>query len=867
MSARRQGRGSVVAAQGGFALLLVLGAVMVLALLAGTLGFLVERQAVGRPEVDAFIRARAAARVAVERARDHVQSLAGDDRRVTATMGRTGAIEDGRRGVAGVWDTAAAEVRFLGWLTEKRSPADSAPDGSAPLPASAASLGIDDALVVGLGSVTAARERVAAPLQTAPAVPMQIDGGVLARRERVRTTYVVFDEGVKASVRSAPLHAVSREASGASGQSEPLTEAAWRWEWARGTRSAGLERLFPGLDGNAPALHARAERIFLRSQLRLLDPAISPARLRGYFHDATPLARAVIASTAWEGAGLRSNGTDARLIGDPALAGALELNVTEGGSLPLQPTHLITTGRLAPGAVALGPTIVEASLWLGLVSAESREGGIGCGLRYETRIALWNAASVSRTVDSGALEIIWRAAPRLRITAGDHEVYWGLLPSAATRVVNQHALTWAPGEVLLLRGGGWLSDDGAPGVAWWPALPAGTGNVAEGRMQLEPGSADDPLTAELRVHGGWLAELRAAHGFVAGEGPSSLDGGGGGPDWTAAYGAVALGPPDQDPRRPRLRGAPTSSASRWTPDPIRNASTAARFVRGEMPDWSGGVFWDLPAAVRPSLAGLRGVVVGSRGFLGSPQGAELNRLFDEVFFAPPEDERGAASSGREIPAHAFLERRVSPGGSNVDSGGSAADFWIRGAFNINSTSVPAWSTVLHAALDTRGLAGPEGLRVPRRGNTDDARAVEILDRADALAHAVVARIRARGGPFRSVAEFVDSGIVDDAIRQVGLNDGLAVDRRGWPGWIDQADLLVRLGPRLVARSDTFLVRAYAEVQDVLTQRVLARAWCEATLQRMPDVAADDSPRGSGGVGPQERRFEIVDFRWLLPSEV
>jgi hypothetical protein len=72
---------------------------------------------------------------------------------------------------------------------------------------------------------------------------------------------------------------------------------------------------------------------------------------------------------------------------------------------------------------------------------------------------------------------------------------------------------------------------------------------------------------------------------------------------------------------------------------------------------------------------------------------------------------------------------------------------------------------------------------------------------------------------------------------------------------------------LVARSDTFLVRAYAEVQDVRTQRVLARAWCEATLQRMPDVAADDPPRGSGGVGPQERRFEIVDFRWLSPSEV
>jgi hypothetical protein len=261
------------------------------------------------------------------------------------------------------------------------------------------------------------------------------------------------------------------------------------------------------------------------------------------------------------------------------------------------------------------------------------------------------------------------------------------------------------------------------------------------------------------------------------------------------------------------------------------------------------------------------VVAGSRGFLGSPQGAELNRLFDDVFFAPAEHERIAASPGSEIPAHPVLERRVPPGGTNADAGGGAADFWIRGAFNINSTSVPAWSTVLHAALDTRGLTGPEGLRVPRTGESDEARAVEILSRADALAHAVVARIREREGPFRSVAEFVDSGVVEAAIRHIGLNNGLAADRRGWPGWIDQADLLVRLGPRLVARSDTFLVRAYAEVQEVLTQRVLARAWCEATLQRMPEVVAEDLPRDSAGAGPLERRFEIVDFRWLLPSEV
>jgi hypothetical protein len=845
----------------------MLGAVMVLALLVGALGFLVERQAVGRPELDALNRARAAARAAVERALDHVQELAGDDRRVTATMGRTGAIEDGRRGVAGVWDSADAEARFLGWLMDGSSQDLSGSQGLAALPSPIGNVGADDVVVVGLGSVATARERVVARLRPVPSLSAGVDGGVLARRARVRTTYVVFDEGVKASLRTAPELAVPREGVESAGTDGSLGAAAWRWEWARGPQGSGLERLFPGLDGSAPALHARANRVFLRSQVRLLDPAITASRLRNHFHDVTALARAVLASTARERSGLRSDWADMGAIEDPALVGALGLQVPEGGTLLLQPTRVIATGRVAPAAVSLGPTVVEASLWLGGVTSGLHEGGGGFGLRYETRIALWNTASIPRRVEPAELEVVWHGAPRLRITASGHEIYSGALPAAATRAVNLAAVTWAPGEVRLLRGGGQLADLGAPGVAWWPSPPLGSGTVDGVRVQLEDASRDGPLTAVVRVRGEWLGELRAAHGFDAVEESIPPEGVAEGPAWRAAVGAVALGPPDQDPRVPRLIGARPSSAARWNADPIRNASVADEFVRENLPDWAGGVLWDPPATSRPSLTGLRGVLVVSGGSLGSPQGAQLNRLFDEVFFAPAQTERVAALPGSAIPAHPFLELRMPPHGRSVDSSGGAAGFWIRGAFNINSTSVAAWSTVLHAALDTRGLAGLEGLRIPRRDGVEDVRAIEVRSRAAALAHAIVARIRARDLPFCSVAEFANSGLVEDAIHQTELNQGLAPDRRGRPGWLDQADLLVRLGPRLVARSDTFLVRAYAEVQEVLTQRVLARAWCEATLQRVPEAAPGASPPGPVGTGPQKRRFEIIDFRWLLPSEV
>ena len=95
---------------------------------------------------------------------------------------------------------------------------------------------------------------------------------------------------------------------------------------------------------------------------------------------------------------------------------------------------------------------------------------------------------------------------------------------------------------------------------------------------------------------------------------------------------------------------------------------------------------------------------------------------------------------------------------------------------------------------------------------------------------------------------------------------------GAPQWLMQADLLTELGPRISARSDTFLVRAYGESVDG-NGKVKARAWLEATIQRSPQFV-DSSDHAALPVSNIKltnqifgRRFKIISFKWLRPDEV
>ena len=89
----------------------------------------------------------------------------------------------------------------------------------------------------------------------------------------------------------------------------------------------------------------------------------------------------------------------------------------------------------------------------------------------------------------------------------------------------------------------------------------------------------------------------------------------------------------------------------------------------------------------------------------------------------------------------------------------------------------------------------------------------------------------------------------------------------------QGDLLTTMAPLLAVRGDTFLIRAYGEARDP-DGNVETRAWCEATVQRTPDyldpadmnhLATKDLSKNTNKI--LGRRFEIISFRYLNPSEI
>ena len=257
---------------------------------------------------------------------------------------------------------------------------------------------------------------------------------------------------------------------------------------------------------------------------------------------------------------------------------------------------------------------------------------------------------------------------------------------------------------------------------------------------------------------------------------------------------------------------------------------------------------------------------------------------------------------------ALLERLLEPQGCRR----IAAHLHVDGAFNVNSTSEAGWTALLAGLRDAEfevadGSAPAQGetplprFRNPRGQSNDLWDGYRSLKDEDLrkIAREIVAEVRLRG-PFLSLGEFVNRqaatgatglcGPLQAAIDRSGVNAGSLHQRLnsenypvgdnispphtgvGTPGYLTQADMLNSIGPRLAVRSDTFIIRGYGEVKDA-GGKVMARAWCEAVVQRMPEWV-DSSQAPETGIseltpvnGRFGRRFAIVSFRNISPAEL
>lgn len=246
----------------------------------------------------------------------------------------------------------------------------------------------------------------------------------------------------------------------------------------------------------------------------------------------------------------------------------------------------------------------------------------------------------------------------------------------------------------------------------------------------------------------------------------------------------------------------------------------------------------------------------------------------------------------------------------------ASDLMVDGAFNVNSTSVEAWTAVLAGLRGTKmdvdnnsvstGTDTPfPRLRDPVGTSNDNWQGYRSLSdgQIQQLAKNLVDEVRTRG-PFQSLGEFVNrrvssdavlglSGALQAAIDNSGLNaaamqDSFSVTNYygssrtnikpansgvGIPGYLTQADVLKSLAPVISVRSDTFTIRSYGEARSPDGKSILATAWVEAVVQRVPDFV-DPQDKAFTPISELStvnakfgRKFEIVSFRFIPNGEL
>lgn len=94
-----------------------------------------------------------------------------------------------------------------------------------------------------------------------------------------------------------------------------------------------------------------------------------------------------------------------------------------------------------------------------------------------------------------------------------------------------------------------------------------------------------------------------------------------------------------------------------------------------------------------------------------------------------------------------------------------------------------------------------------------------------------------------------------------------------PKYLTQADVLSTTGPSLTPRSDTFIIRTYGEKINAITGEIEGKAWCEAVVQRTPDFVDSSNPAKTPLANVTDenkkfgRRFMVISYRWLTPSEI
>ncbi|MFC0016638.1 hypothetical protein [Roseibacillus persicicus] len=253
-----------------------------------------------------------------------------------------------------------------------------------------------------------------------------------------------------------------------------------------------------------------------------------------------------------------------------------------------------------------------------------------------------------------------------------------------------------------------------------------------------------------------------------------------------------------------------------------------------------------------------------------------------AFLSGMKDVSRPSSNGQEMAASHPFSRFRQP----LEESG----FW-GGGVGLDDSQLSTLSSALVEVVRERGPFLGVSDFVNRRLSKD-----ETQSRAGALDEAIQrASLRyEEGRDFLNMATDQDSAVPPRQRLTQEHNAEWLLD--GAPGILEQSDILEPLGGTLCARGDTFRIRATGISKDE-SGRILAQVYCEATVVRSPEyLLAGDLTEPGSSTEPNSallrpylenesdstlqanpdmhplnlkygRRFEVLDFRWLTPSEI
>lgn len=915
----------------GFALLITITLLAFLVLLLVSLNSVTRVETSVADNGQALSKARENAMAGLNLAVGQLQKFAGPDRVVTARADITSSAALRQPYLTGIWKTTNTTSVPDVWLVSgnESSPVSNTPSNVLD-PATGAEPVADGAsghvFLVGSNAVSANDRRVRLAKQ-----PISAAAGTMPGLSTAATignfAYWVGDEGIKASAALVnptllPSAISYDNGTGSAGQGDD-----WTTDTAKRARLDQLQLARPRLeklftvgpfDPDSSGALDGLPRVSERRQLSLMVNSPSAAVLKQYFHAVTPISQAVLADVT--NGRLRKDLSDTSVTPDATILAFQQTRLTNpatGFAATYTPVKASSATAATYPAYSLGPVLSEAGIRFNfyLSTADNR-----VHYAYVIDAEFWNPyAAELRLVAGSPVTVEISGLPAIKVTT-DGATNVTFTPTATATLNAAATATWSAGQIRTFRGATALELVATPGAISDQVVPSAPLDASATTVTATYAAAS-ALKVVVKVNGNELATYTPTVAFSAGSvsnGTASASTG-----WLMGYGyefadnletfTNGAAATSFDARLPVLNGSFNSSTSSvWSTTPDANIGGIGS--AGTFSDNSVVVLNDLPRQEIVSLGMLTHVIGAKPYTVGSKWGGAANAIFDQyhVSTVPRFAAVWTAESGLPLPnrytAIYHPEGVATIPAADMRSSDRSARYLLQnGAFNINSTSTEAWTAVLGSrfgggnlwkysvdpttglTLDNVFFRLPHGAQqmanppVVNGGSSTDALTDvnaqksggrQLTDtEVSSLAAQIVTRLRTRARPFVSLQEFINSGLVSDAITAAGINSTLGVSKRYAPGALTQADVIGLIAPFMAVRSDTFVVRAYGDVQNPATGSVDGRAWCEAVVQRLPDLAGNSSASIADVISPSTatypfgRKFKIVAFRWLTASDL